>query len=179
MAGRPLPLRRAAREQLEFFGDDAERDALSTGRRERMELRRARIEIDFSLFRAAAELLYAGPWVAERYAAIRCFVEPHADAMNPVVRGIIEGARRNPAADAFAPSTVSASCERAADAQWENIDVLLLPTAGTIYTHERSQADPVQLNTNLGYYTNFVNLLDWPRWRYRRVRPTDCRSACR
>jgi allophanate hydrolase len=48
----------------------------------------------------------------------------------------------------------------AADAQWENIDVLFLPTTGTIYTHEQVAADPVRLNTNLGYYTNFVNLLD-------------------
>jgi allophanate hydrolase len=40
------------------------------------------------------------------------------------------------------------------------MDVLLLPTTGTIYTHKQIAADPVKMNTNLGFYTNFVNLLD-------------------
>ena len=146
--------------QLEFFGDGAAA-ALYAQAVERMEaLGGRRVEIDFSIFRAAAELLYAGPWVAERYAAIREFVEAHAEEMNPVVRGIIEGARRYSAADAFAAEYGLRELRRAAEAQWERMDVLLLPTTGTIYTHEEVAADPVQLNTNLGYYTNFVNLLD-------------------
>jgi allophanate hydrolase len=49
---------------------------------------------------------------------------------------------------------------RAAEAEWQRMDILALPTAGTIYTHEAVAAEPVKLNTNLGYYTNFVNLLD-------------------
>ena len=40
------------------------------------------------------------------------------------------------------------------------IDVLVTPTAGTIYTIAEVEADPIQTNTNLGYYTNFMNLLD-------------------
>ena len=121
----------------------------------------ARVEIDFSVFRAAAELLYAGPWVAERYAAIRDFIEAHADEMNPVVRGIIEGARSaTTAADAFAAEYRLRDLRRAAEAQWERMDVLVLPTTGTIYTHEAGRRRSGALNTNLGYYTNFVNLLD-------------------
>ena len=80
--------------------------------------------------------------------------------MNPVVRGIIEGARRYSAVDAFAAEYELRELRRAAESQWERMDVLLLPTTGTIYTHEAVAAAPVQLNTNLGYYTNFVNLLD-------------------
>jgi allophanate hydrolase len=119
-----------------------------------------RVEIDFSIFRAAAELLYSGPWVAERYAAIREFIEQHAEAMNPVVRGIIEGARKYSAADAFRAEYALRDLRRAAESQWERMDVMALPTTPTTYTHEEVAADPVRLNTNLGYYTNFVNLLD-------------------
>jgi allophanate hydrolase len=145
---------------LEFFGDDAAA-ALYAQAVERMEaLGGRKVEIDFGIFRAAADLLYAGPWVAERYAAIRHFVEAHADEMNPVVRGIIEGARRYSAVDAFDAEYKLRDLRRAAEGQWENMDVLLLPTTGTIYTHEAVAKAPVQLNTNLGYYTNFVNLLD-------------------
>src|SRR5207344_2520315 len=85
-----------------------------------------RIEIDFSIFRTAADLLYAGPWVAERYAAIREFVDTHADQMNPVVRGIIEGGRRYSAVDAFAAEYRLRDLRRAAESQWERMDVLLL-----------------------------------------------------
>ena len=127
--------------QLEFFGDDAAA-ALYARAVERMEgLGGRKIEIDFSVFRAAAGLLYAGPWVAERYAAIREFIEAHAAEMNPVVRGIIEGARRYSAVDAFAAEYRLRDLRRAAEAQWERMDVMLLPTTGTIYTHEQVAAD--------------------------------------
>ena len=146
--------------QLAFFGDDAAAAlyAEAVGRMEAMGGRK--VEIDFGIFRAAGDLLQAGPWVAERYAAIHHFVEAHADDMNSVVRGIIEGARRYTAADAFAAEYELRELRRAAEAQWERMDVLLLPTTGTIYTHEAMAAEPVQLNSDLGYYTNFVNLLD-------------------
>ncbi|MEO8373570.1 MAG: allophanate hydrolase [Candidatus Solibacter sp.] len=146
--------------QLEFFGDDAAA-ALYAQAVERMEaLGGRKIEIDLSSFRAAADLLYAGPWVAERYSAIRAFIETHDGEMNPVVRGIIEGAKRYSAADAYAADYKLRDLRRATEAQWERMDVMLLPTTGTIYTHEEVAAAPVQRNTDLGYYTNFVNLLD-------------------
>jgi allophanate hydrolase len=146
--------------QLAFFGDDAAA-ALYAGAVERMEaLGGRKVEIDFGIFRAAGDLLHAGPWVAERYAAIRHFAEARADEMNSVVRGIIEGARRYTAADAFEAGYELRELRCAADAQWERVDVLLLPTTGTIYTHEAIAAAPVQLDSDLGYYTAFVNLLD-------------------
>jgi len=145
---------------LEFFGDDAAA-ALYSQAVERLEaLGGRKIEIDYSVFRSAAELLYSGPWVAERYAAIREFIEAHAEDMNPVVRGIIEGARRYSAADAYAAEYKLRDLRRATEAHWERMDVMLLPTTPTIYTHEQVAAAPVETNTNLGYYTNFVNLLD-------------------
>lgn len=149
-----------APDRLEFFGDD-HAAALFTQAIARLEsLGGHRVEIDFSPFRAAAGLLYAGPWVAERYAAIRPFIEQHGDKMNPVVHGIIESARRYSAADCFDAEYRLRELRRATEAQWENMDVLLLPTTGTIFTHEAVAAEPVLRNTDLGYYTNFVNLLD-------------------
>lgn len=40
------------------------------------------------------------------------------------------------------------------------MDVLAVPTSGTIYTLAQIAEAPLQRNTDLGYYTNFVNLLD-------------------
>ncbi len=146
--------------QLEFFGDEGAAVLYAEAVARMEALGGRKVEIDFSIFRAAADLLYAGPWVAERYAAIQEFIEAHADEMNPVVRGIIEGAKKYSAADTFRAEYKLRDLRRAADAQWESMDVMLLPTTGTIYTHDEVAAEPVRLNTNLGYYTNFVNLLD-------------------
>jgi allophanate hydrolase len=149
-----------ADDQLQFFGDD---EAAALYRKATADLERLggqKVEIDFALFRAAADLLYSGPWVAERLAAIEPFLNAHADQMNPVVRDIIAGARRFSAVDAFRAEYKLRELRRATEGQWALMDVLVLPTTGTIYTHEAVAADPVRLNTNLGYYTNFVNLLD-------------------
>ena len=119
-----------------------------------------KVEIDFSVFRKAADLLYGGPWVAERLAAIKTFFGEHAAEVEPVVRGIIGGAGRYTAVDAFEADYRLRELRREAEKQWAAMDVLMLPTTGTIYTHEQIAADPVKMNTNLGYYTNFVNLMD-------------------
>jgi allophanate hydrolase len=147
-------------EGLEFFGDrDAARlYAESVARLERIGGRK--IDIDFTPFREASLLLYGGPWVAERLAAIKDFAASHAAAMLPVIREIILGAKRLSAVDAFEGSYRLAEFARRAEAQWARMDVLLVPTAGTIYRIEEVLADPIRLNSNLGLYTNFTNLLD-------------------
>jgi allophanate hydrolase len=158
--GGPFRFGVPAADQLQFFGDE-EASALYAKAIADMEaIGGEKVEIDFSIFRAAADLLYSGPWVAERLAALREFVEAHADQMNPVVREIISGAKRYTAVDAFTAEYKLREIRRAADTEWRRMDVMLLPTTGTIYTHEAVAADPIRLNTNLGYYTNFVNLLD-------------------
>jgi allophanate hydrolase len=118
------------------------------------------VGIDLRPFREAAKLLYAGPWVAERFAAVGEFLlQPH-DGVHPVVRDIILGGGAASAVEAFNAIYRLQELTRAAAAEWGRIDVLLLPTAGTTYTHDEIEADPVRLNSNLGYYTNFVNLMD-------------------
>lgn len=149
-----------AADQLEFFGDH---EAAALYRKAVADLESRGgigVEIDYALFRSAADLLYSGPWVAERLAAIGPFLEQHAGDMHPVVRDIIAGARRFTAVDAFDAEYKLRELRRATEAEWARMDVLVLPTTGTIYTLAAVAADPVRLNTNLGYYTNFVNLLD-------------------
>ncbi len=145
---------------MEFFGD-TEAAALFEAAVARLQsLGGHKVEIDFSVFRAAADLLYAGPWVAERLAALGDFVAAHGADMDPVVHQIIAGASRYSAVDGFLAEYRLRELRRATDAEWTRMDVLLLPTTGTIYSHKQIAADPIKLNTNLGYYTNFVNLLD-------------------
>ncbi len=107
-----------------------------------------------------AALLYTGPWVAERYQAIRTFIEATPQHLHPTTLTIIGSAERMSAADAFAGTYRLAELRRVADAIWSHIDVLVVPT----YPRPRSvadlAADPIGPNSELGTYTNFVNLLD-------------------
>jgi allophanate hydrolase len=118
------------------------------------------VTFDYRPFRDAAALLYAGPWVAEREAAVGDFIRAHADACDPTVAGIILGGGGRSARDAFDGFHRLMALKRGTEAQWAKMDVMLLPTAPTQYRVEAVQADPVTLNANLGLYTNFVNLLD-------------------
>jgi allophanate hydrolase len=147
-------------DQLEFFGDHEAADLYLSAINRLQQIGGKKVEIDFTVFRRAAELLYGGPWVAERLAAIKDFFRDHSAEVEPVVRGIIGGAERYTAVDAFEADYRLRALRREAEKQWAAMDVLLLPTTGTIYTHKQIASDPVKLNTNLGYYTNFVNLLD-------------------
>jgi allophanate hydrolase len=149
-----------AADQLEFFADE-EAEHLYWAAREKLQaIGGEKIEIDFTPFQQAAQLLYGGPWVAERLVAIREFFSANEDQMDPIVRGIIDGASKVSAIDAFVGEYRLRELCVEARKQWRDIDVLVLPTTGTIYTHGQIAAAPVKLNSNLGYYTNFVNLMD-------------------
>ncbi len=148
------------REQREFFGDGAA-ELLYARALDRLESLGGRpVEIDLAPFRAAADLLYEGPWVAERLASIRPFLDAHPEDVQPVVRTIVERAAALTAVDVFQGMYRLEALRRLAGAQWAGMDVLALPTAPTIYRHAAVERDPIRLNANLGYYTNFVNLLD-------------------
>jgi len=148
------------RDGLEFFGDD-DAAALFAQAVERCEaIGGVPVEIDYTPFRDAASLLYSGPWVAERLAAIRAFAEAKPGSLDPTVGKIILGAAGISAVSAFEGFYRLAELTRAAEAEWARMDVMLLPTSGTTYRIAEVEADPITLNSNLGYYTNFVNLMD-------------------
>lgn len=148
-------------QDLNFFGN-AVAAALFAESVERLKaLGGTAVEVDLTPFLEAARLLYEGPWVAERYVAIKDFIDAQPEAVFPPVRTIIEGGKSKTAADAFAASYKLKALKRVCDAVWKDIHCLLTPTAGTIYRIADMQADPIRLNSNLGYYTNFMNLLDY------------------
>lgn len=149
-----------ARAELEFFGDDEAARLFEQAVEHLTHCGGTRVEIDFGAFREAAGLLYAGPWVAERLSVLESLLEVNPEAIHHTVRGIVSAAGRHSAVDTFRALYRLAELRRAADAEWERMDLLLLPTTGTTYTRAQVEADPVRLNSNLGYYTNFVNLLD-------------------
>jgi allophanate hydrolase len=119
------------------------------------------VTIDYTPFREAAALLYGGPYVAERLAAIEEFYNAHAEEMDPVVRQVVAGAQNFTAADAWRGTYLLRALAREAAREFARMDVMLLPTSPTIYTVEAVMADPIRLNSTLGTYTNFVNLLDY------------------
>ena len=145
---------------LEFFGDAGYARLFAAAVERLRELGGSPVAIDPAPFLAAAELLYDGPWVAERYAALRGFFERRAEAILPVTRAVIAAAKRHSAADAFDAAYRLAALKRDTARVWAAVDLLLVPTAGTIYRIAEVEADPIGLNANLGRYTNFVNLLD-------------------
>jgi allophanate hydrolase len=145
---------------LEFFGNAEAKRLFGEAVARMQELGGTPVAIDFAPFLETARLLYGGPWVAERYLAIRDFFDAQPDTVFPPVRDIIAGGRDIGAADTFAHLYKLRALKRICDAVWNDIDVMLTPTAGTIYRIEAMQADPTRLNANLGYYTNFMNLLD-------------------
>ncbi|MGB1799933.1 MAG: allophanate hydrolase [Gammaproteobacteria bacterium] len=119
------------------------------------------VQIDFSPFIEAANLLYQGPWVAERYAAIEEFIENNADALFPVTKEIIAPAKNVNSVDAFKSFYQLQEYKRQADNVLEQLDLILTPTTGRHYRIDEVNDDPIQTNSNLGYYTNFMNLLDF------------------
>ncbi len=118
------------------------------------------IRVDVQPLLAAAGLLYGGPWVAERTAALEHLLAKNPTAIDPVVRSILQEGRGISGVDTFRGLYALQEHARFADELWEKIDVLALPTTPTIYRRAEVLAEPYQLNANLGRYTNFVNLLD-------------------
>jgi allophanate hydrolase len=146
--------------ELEFFGDDEARRSYLMAAERLRDLGCEIVPFDDTPFREAAQLLYSGPWVAERLAAIETFAADKPGAIHETVRGIILGANRITAVETFAGFYRLADLTRRAQAEWTKMDVVLLPTTPTTYTIADVLADPVRLNSNLGIYTNFVNLMD-------------------
>ncbi|HLH75823.1 MAG TPA: allophanate hydrolase [Candidatus Binataceae bacterium] len=145
--------------RLEFFGD-WQAESLYQASLDKLRAVGSLAEIDIEPFLAAGALLYEGPWLAERLASHQAFLDAHPEAFHPVVAALLERGRKITAVDAFRGMHRLAELRRATAAQWERMDLLVLPTSPTIYSIDQIEADPIGLNTRLGYYTQFVNLLD-------------------
>ena len=118
------------------------------------------VDIDPAPLFKAGRLLYEGPWLAERFAVLETFMAYRSDDMHPVTRDIIAGGEGPSAASAFHAQYELAELKREASRIFETADVLILPTAPTIFTIKEVERDPVATNSRLGVFANFVNLLD-------------------
>jgi allophanate hydrolase len=119
------------------------------------------LPLDFSPLLAVARLLYGGPWVAERHAVVQALMEKSPEAIDPTVLRVIEVATQFSATDAFRGQYALRDAQRLAASLWQQVDVLMVPTAPAHPTHKEIDTDPLGANALLGTYTNFVNLLGW------------------
>ena len=143
-----------------FFGDKISAAAYDAAVARFAEQGATIVDVDIEPFYAAARLLYEGPWVAERYLTVKDLIASSPESILPVTRQIILAGAHGTAADAFAAFYQLEALRRVRDRVFRSIDVLVVPTTPTIYTVEQVLDDPIHLNSRLGTYTNFVNLLD-------------------
>jgi len=146
--------------QLNYFGDTESPTLFRQSIKKIQQLETSIVEIDFEPFLEAAKLLYEGPWVAERYLATQPLLEASPESLLPVIRTIVEKGKDFSALDAFSFQYRLQSFKQQADKILSSVDMIITPTAGSTYTIEEVINDPIQLNSNMGYYTNFMNLLD-------------------
>jgi allophanate hydrolase len=145
---------------LEFFGDADSASAFDAARARLQSLGGIPVPIDLTPWFAVADMLYEGPWVAERHAAIQSFFDEHRGELDPTVAAIIAQSSRYTATDVFTAMARLSDMRAALAPLWKSFDVLLVPTAPAAYKLADIAAQPVELNRRLGRYTNFVNLLD-------------------
>ena len=143
----------------EFFGDAAYATLYAQSIERLKALGGTPVEIDYAPFRDAAQLLYSGPWVAERTAAVGAFMESADEKSGvwPTTQQIVLGGRKYSAVDAFEGQYRLADLKARASAEMKGLDFLAVPTAGTIYKLSDLEREPVLYNSHLGHYTNFVN----------------------
>ncbi|GBQ13279.1 allophanate hydrolase [Komagataeibacter rhaeticus] len=148
-----------AGDELAFFGNEAFRGLFVRAVERARMLGAEIVEIDYRPYREAAALLYNGPWVAERLVATRDILTARPDAVNGVVRDILHNATRLTAVDVFQGEYRLKALLAEADREWARVDALLLPTTPSTYTVADMMDNPIELNSHLGYYTNFANFM--------------------
>ena len=146
--------------QLIFFGDKASEKAYDAALARWAALGATLVAFDLEPFYETARLLYEGPWIVERYLVIRDLLASAPDAIHPITREITIAGARLSAADTFTAFYRLQALRRVSERIFAAMDAMVLPTAPTVYSTAQVLANPIELNSRLGTYTNFVNLLD-------------------
>jgi len=144
----------------EFQGDVAMADGYSRAIEALVADGGTAVEFDLAPFLEAGVMLYEGPFVAQRLEAAGHLLTTQPDALLPPIRAIMEGATARKADAAFAAEARLLLLRRQVATLWPALDFLLLPTAPTIPSIEAVEREPIRLNSALGRYTTFVNLLE-------------------
>lgn len=148
------------KEQLKFFGDEEAKNLFDEAVKKFELFGGKAYEIDYEPFNESANLLYSGPWVTERFIAIKEVITKTPEVVEQTVRKIISGGENINAINYFESEYILKKNRKKAEKLFEEFDFMLTPTTGTIYKIEEVNNNPIELNTNLGYYTNYMNLLD-------------------
>ena len=143
-----------------FFGDAAQEAAFDAALAQLKDLGATLVPVDLTPFNAVAAMLYAGPWLAERFAAVESLILGQPDALHPVTRQVIEGAANFTAVSTFQAYYRLRDLQLVTERAMADVDVLCVPTIPTPCTLADVAADPIGANSQLGTYTNYVNLLD-------------------
>jgi len=155
------PLRIGVPSQAVFSGDAGYGGAYEAAVAHVQALGHSVVTIDFEPLHEVAALLYGGPWVAERHAVVEALLAAQPEAFDRSVRTVIEAARGLSATDAFRGLYALREAQREVGGLWNDVDLLMVPTAPGHPRHTEVDADPIGVNAALGRYTNFVNLLGW------------------
>lgn len=148
-------------DKLEFLGC-SESEALFYVAKAQLEaLGGVAVSIDFTPFMTAAKLLYEGPWVAERYHVVGPLIEQQPDAVLPVIRDVLQKAPGTDAVSTFDGLYKLQHFKALCDATLAGLECVLTPTYPRPVTLAELRDEPVKRNSDLGYYTNFMNLLDY------------------
>ncbi len=160
IAPKPAHFRFAVPKPLEFFGD-AEAARVFALAIERLQAMGGEMTaVDYAPFAEAQAMLYSPPGAAERTAALRDFLAAKPEAIHPVTRGILASGQKADAVALYRMQQRLRALKQQTDPLWQQVDFMLVPTSGTIYRVAEILAEPLKLNANLGYYTNFVNYFD-------------------
>ncbi|MCX5497196.1 allophanate hydrolase [Kaistia dalseonensis] len=144
---------------LRFFGDDEAAKLFDQAIARLETMGGTRVDVDFTPFEETQKLLYGGPFIAERALSMDAVTAQYREHIHPVTLSILETSSNHTAVDVFRAIHKVAALKRDTRATWDAIDILLVPTTPTIYRKSEILADPIQLNAQLGIYTNFVNLM--------------------
>jgi allophanate hydrolase len=139
----------------------ADRRALFTASVDRLEAAGAVVaEIEITPFLDCAKLLYDGALVAERYAAYGDFITSHPDGADPTVARIVTGAATRHGYDVVKDQDRVANYRLEAERLLAGFSAMLVPTAPEHPTLAAVADDPIGVNSRMGVFTNFMNLLD-------------------
>ena len=155
-------LRVALPDRLEYFGDYGASFRFASVVTALRELGAEIAPLDWSPFEQIGNLLYGGPWVAERTLAVGDFIRNNPGACMPLTREIILSGERYSGLDVLRAQRQLASLTAQVRRLFDGMDAMLVPTTPTIYTLAEEASDPRGLNDRMGIYTRFANFLGWP-----------------
>ncbi|WP_371858274.1 allophanate hydrolase [Pseudomonas sp. ERMR1:02] len=158
---RPFQFGVPRKQDLEFFGCTQGPVLFSRAIEHLKALGGEAVEFNLSPFLEAARLLYEGPWVAERYSVAGELMEQNPKAVLPVIRTVLAKAPAVSGVQTFRAQYRLQALKALCDKALEGLDCVITPTIGRPVTLAELAAEPVQRNSELGYYTNFMNLLDY------------------